>query len=128
MRRTVAFGLMVLLWHPAAWAEGCRFLAVVSDTIGGTRSDIADGPARVCSVEFYAAHTLAANNVASAWVFDSPDDTESHAQATTVTEPGSATAGSWSSGWFGNWGRPTRHGLDVLVKNGQAVIAWDTDR
>lgn len=115
----VLVGLLCLS-VPCAWAD-CTLVSVISSAAGtgGTLSDLSDRPARVCAVEFLA---NGANGFAQ--VFDSPDDTPGHAQATVVSEPGTAVAGEGDSRWYGEQGRPTYRGLDVLVQNGVAVVSW----
>lgn len=122
----VRWGLVALLCvvAPSAWAgTRCTQNTVVtsSASTGGTYSDLSDRPARVCSVEF-----IANGAKGFAQVFDSPNDLESHGQSENVSEPGAATAGDYASAWYGEEGKPTTHGLDVLVYNGTAIIQWSS--
>ena len=111
----------LLAFPPVVQAGRCNQVTTVQDVDGGseTFSDLSDRPALICSVEFTA---FAANGYAT--VFDSPDDTLSHAQAVVKSEPGAATAGNSASLWYGDDGRQTRHGLDVQVVRGTAIIQW----
>ena len=104
-----------------AFAARCNQVSTVQDIDNGaeTLSDLSDSAALICSVEFTAS---GANGYAT--VFDSPDDTLSHAQAVIKSEPGAATSGDSVDRNFGSDGRPTRHGLDVQVHRGTLVIQW----
>src|SRR3972149_3203131 len=90
--RVVLAGLVggLLALPPVAHASRCNQVTTVTDASGGaeTLSDLSDRPARICSVDFTA-------NGANGWaaVFDSPDDTTTHAQAVVKSEPGAATSG-----------------------------------
>ena len=112
-------GLLAL--PPVVHASRCNQVSVIQDVNGGgeTFSDLSDTPVRICSVEFTA---FAAGGYAT--VFDSPDDTLSHAQMQIKSEPGAATAGNSEQRWYGEEGIPTRHGLDVQVYRGTAVVLW----
>lgn len=120
--RRVLLGVLAggLCLPPAAWAR-CNQVTTISDASGGsvTYSDLADAAARVCSVEFFA---NAANGVAV--LYDSPDDTDGHAQTQIVSEPGAASAGDSASAYYGEEGRPTRFGLDAVVTNGTLIVQW----
>ena len=111
----------LLAFPPVVQAGRCNQVTTVQDVDGGseTFSDLSDRPALICSVEFTA---FAANGYAT--VFDSPDDTLTHAQAVVKSEPGAATAGDSVSRWYGEDGRPTNFGLDVQVYRGTLVIQW----
>ena len=121
--RRVLVGLLVggVGLPPAVFASRCNQVTTVSDPSGGalTRSDLSDRLARICAVDFTA---NGANGIAV--VFDSPDDTETNGQAVVKAEPGAATSGNSQAMWFGEEGRLTNFGLDVLVINGTAVIQW----
>lgn len=118
-------GALVLggLWAlPATSAAGrCnQVTTVTSDSLADdTYSDLSDRPAVVCGVEFFA---NTANG--SAVVFDSPSDLETHVQAVMIAEPGQSGAGNYDSAYYGEGGRPTRFGLDVLVRGGNVIIQW----
>lgn len=122
VRRVLVGVLTGLAWcastRPAA-AERCPIISELSGGVGGARLDLSDTPVRVCSVEFIA---TAANGFAQ--VIDSPNDLETHAQARNTSEPGAAAAGDWVSGWFGEEGRRTRFGLDLLVNDGRVIVTW----
>ena len=105
----------------SASASRCNQVTTVTDASGGaeTLSDLSDSSARICSVDFLA-------NGSNGWaaVFDSPDDTPTHAQAVVKSEPGAATSGNSDSRYYGDDGRPTNYGLDVEVINGTVIIQW----
>lgn len=122
--RVVLAGLVVgglLALPPSAHASRCNQVTTVTDASGGatTTSDLSDVAARICSVDF-------TSNGSNGWaaVFDSPDDTLTHAQAVVKSEPGAATAGDGDARYYGEEGRPTNYGLDVEVNNGTVIIQW----
>ena len=116
----MAGGLRAL--PPVVQASRCDQVTVVSDTsTTGTDgySNLSSVGGRICSVEFIA-------NATNGWaeVFDSPDGTETHAQAVVKSEPGSATALNSADRNYGDDGRPTRFGIAARVVNGVAIIQW----
>ena len=126
MRTTWLMGVLLagglVAFPPLVHASRCNQVSVVSDTSttgSDALSDLSDLPARICSVEFIA-------NAANGWaaVFDSPSDSETHAQAVVKSEPGAATALNSDWRYYGEEGRPTQFGLDVRVVNGVAIISW----
>ena len=123
--RAAILGLSVavvgIVAPPLVFADRCNQVSTITDASGGseTTSDLSDSAAVICSVEFFA-------NGADGWaaIWDTPDDTTTHAQALVKAEPGAATAGNSESRWYGAEGRPTRFGLDVEVVNGTVIIEW----
>lgn len=118
-RWLVVAGLLAMVLSPAAFAASCNQVNVVTDTAGGTLSDLSDQAARICAVEFLA---NAANGWAAVW--DTPDDTPTHGQAQPKAHLGAAAAYNSDQREYGESGRLTRFGLDVEVVRGTLIIQW----
>ena len=119
----LATGLVLLLLIGGAAPAAFAAVSPCTNTTEVTPPAIvslADRPARLCGVAFFA---TAANGYCH--VFDSPDsDDPTHGQARTVAEPGAATSGNSASVGFGDNGYPTQFGLGAYAVNGRCVILW----
>lgn len=132
VRRLIAVGsllsvLVALGGRPARSAENlqlrrCTKVTAISNLSGAeAMSDLSDTPSLICSIDFV---PTSANGFVR--VFDSPDDTYTHAQAVTVGEASGATAINSAHAYYGELGRLTQFGLDVEVYRGVAIISWES--
>ena len=100
VKRALAVWLLGCLLAPAASAAQCNQVDTITDTVGGTLTDLSDRPGTICSVDFVA-------NAADGWaaVWDTPDDTTTHDQAIVKSEKGAAVAFDGDSSEYGPDGR-----------------------